>query len=131
MPILFVDDDPVMLSSAEAYLRLKGHWVQSAANGKSALTRMKTRPFPRCVVIDQMMEDMRGTDVVAVMRASDEWRHIPAIVLTGLGDGPLDELKGEVKALGNCRLLRKPCEPEELLREIEAAVAGPREAPAS
>lgn len=128
MPILLVDDNPVTVSAVEAWLRRRGYEVRGACNGESALKRLALQPYPSVAVVDQIMEGMSGTDLITIMRRDPNWKGIPAVVVTAMPDGRgLDELKGELAALGNCRLLRKPFEPEALPAAIEEAVRACKE----
>jgi CheY-like chemotaxis protein len=57
--------------------------VQQAANGKEALECLQERK-PDLILLDLMMPEMDGFQVVATLRKEPAWRDIPVIVITAL-----------------------------------------------
>jgi PAS domain S-box-containing protein len=80
-PVLVVEDD---LNSREMLCTLverRGWQVQSAENGRRALECLQNTP-PSLILLDLMMPEMDGFDVIQEMRNHAEWRNIPIIVVT-------------------------------------------------
>ncbi len=83
-PILVVDDEPGM---RELYARLieaqlPGRRVLMAKDGLQAL-KMINEELPALVLLDLMMPEMDGFDVLEGMRKSELTRNIPVVVITG------------------------------------------------
>ena len=57
--------------------------VQEAANGREALDRLQ-QGKPDLILLDLMMPEMDGFQVVAILHKEPEWRDIPVIVITAL-----------------------------------------------
>jgi signal transduction histidine kinase/DNA-binding response OmpR family regulator/tetratricopeptide (TPR) repeat protein len=80
-PILVVDDDQSTRERLRHILEADGWIVQEAANGREALDYIKEEP-PGVILLDLMMPEVDGFEVVGELRKHDEWRSIPVVVLT-------------------------------------------------
>ncbi len=115
--ILFVDDDPNILAGFQRQLR-KFYQVDIAAGAREGLNLVHQNGPYAVVVSDFRMPGMDGIQFLAQVRqgAPDTVR----IMLTGFAD-----VKTAIDAVntGNIfRFLTKPCEPETLIRALEAGV---------
>ncbi|MFS8065555.1 MAG: response regulator [Byssovorax sp.] len=79
--ILLVDDEPRNLALLEAYLAPLGHEVTRAGGGREAVLAIEERA-PDLVLLDVMMPDLDGIDVLAHVRAQSA-SYIPVILVTG------------------------------------------------
>ncbi len=129
--ILVVDDDDAVLQLVALTLRHDGYDVTLAANGREALARM-AEATPDLVVLDVMMPDLSGFDLLRFWRSNPSTRSIPVIMLTsrdstedvvaGLGLGADDYLpkpfkKRELSARVRAKLERPPVPREALTRD--------------
>lgn len=89
--ILVVDDDRSNLDVLSFILKPQ-YTVQVAKSGLSALKRAQDQQ-PDLILLDVLMPDMNGFEVLAELKASDATRHIPVIFITGLGQAE-DEERG-------------------------------------
>jgi len=82
-PILIVDDDPQVLNSYQEVVAqgCPGYPVQTAADGTTALACMREEA-PSLVILDLMMPEMDGFDVLDWMRANDRTRRVPVLVFS-------------------------------------------------
>jgi CheY-like chemotaxis protein len=94
--ILVVDDHPVSLKLL-THLFKDEYQVQSAVDGQSALAACRAEPPPDLVLMDVMMPDLDGFEVVRRMREDAATAQIPVIFVTGLTD---DEARIKGMALG-------------------------------
>jgi CheY-like chemotaxis protein/signal transduction histidine kinase len=79
--VLMVDDDPDQRGRARGWLD-DGQWiVREAGNGREALARLREER-PDLILLDLMMPEMDGFQVVAALQQEPAWREIPVIVIT-------------------------------------------------
>ena len=116
--ILIVDDEPKNIDYLEQELEGFGYSTISAANGEEALGIVRTNP-PSVILLDVMMPVMDGFKTCSILKASDETRFIPVIIMTAL-DAVEDRVKG-IKA-GADDFLTKPVDERELLARIETSL---------
>lgn len=79
--ILLVDDSPTQLKLTTAALQGQEYEILTAMDGVEALQKVKSSE-PDLVVLDVVMPKMDGFQVCRRMKASQEMRHIPVIMLT-------------------------------------------------
>ena len=117
--ILIADDDVILVEMLRFRLEAVSHEVISALDGLAALeTAAETRPD--LIVLDSMMPVISGPEVLARLKANENLKDIPVVMLTAR--------KGEsdiVAALksGVDEYLTKPFIPQELLVRIENLLA--------
>jgi GAF domain-containing protein/CheY-like chemotaxis protein len=80
-PVLVVDDDATLRELLRRILEGAGYTVVEAENGRVALERLRTLA-PGVILLDLMMPEMDGFEVVAEMRRHETWRTIPIVVVT-------------------------------------------------
>lgn len=105
--VLAVDDDPFILNIIEDILPPASYVVVSAKNGKEALG-MVFAESPDVILLDAMMPDMGGYEVVEKLKANEATSRIPIIMLTAMSE-PEDEIRA-IK-LGVDDYITKPFEP--------------------
>jgi two-component system, OmpR family, alkaline phosphatase synthesis response regulator PhoP len=117
--ILVVDDEDDILHFLEMVLREKGYQVTTASGGHEALTRAQIDK-PDLVLLDIMMPQMDGWEVLKLLRVDDDTRRIPVAMLSAR-----TEAKDRVQGLqeGAIDYICKPFSLTELLGKIEAIFA--------
>jgi PAS domain S-box-containing protein len=98
--ILAVDDEPANLEWLENVLKPAGFSVVSAIGGRAGIEEAK-RSRPNLVLLDLMMPEVSGFDVVQALHADDSTREIPIMILTGknLTADDKRQLNGNVAAI--------------------------------
>jgi signal transduction histidine kinase/CheY-like chemotaxis protein len=81
--VLLVEDDSLQRERVRGWLEGQQWSVQEAANGREALERLKVGK-PDVILLDLMMPEMDGFQVVAALQKEAAWRDIPVIVITSL-----------------------------------------------
>jgi CheY-like chemotaxis protein len=89
--------------------------VQQAANGREALERLQEGK-PDLILLDLMMPEMDGFQLVATLQKEPAWRDIPVIVITALDLDPEDRarLNSGVETV----LVKDAFQPAELVERI-------------
>jgi two-component system, OmpR family, KDP operon response regulator KdpE len=113
--VLVVDDEPQILRALRASLRGAGYVVDTAETAEAALTQLAVSP-PDAVIVDLVLPDGRGTDVVRELRT---WSNMPVIVLSVVGD---EEEKVAALDAGADDYVTKPFGIDELLARLRAAL---------
>ena len=112
--VLVTDDDPDLRDILRSILEPQGFQVLEAADGQAALETIRNR-HPDLVILDYAMPRMDGPEVCRVLKQDMLLRHVPIIMLTGLGETH-DKVTG-IDA-GADDYLVKPFEPQELLARV-------------
>ncbi len=128
MPLLVVEDSPVLSESLARGLRGDGFEVETVRTGADALRRLERSDID-AVVLDLHLPDMDGLAVVTTAR--ERGVYVPILVLSAL-----DRVSTRVEALdrGADDYVVTPFHYDELLARIRALLrraAGPRWAPLS
>lgn len=113
--ILIVDDEQSILNLVTAYLRPEGYEVETAVNGRFALSLFRSFQ-PDLVVLDIMLPGMDGLELLAQLRRESD---VYVILLTAKNE-ETDKLVG--LAVGADDYLTKPFSPRELVARIKAAL---------
>lgn len=116
--ILVVDDHEMNRDLLARYLKRDGHTVLAAENGRQAMAMVIMRRFD-VVLLDLMMPEMTGFEVLARMKADEDLRHIPVIVVSALED--TESIAHSVE-LGAEDYLTKPINPILLKARVGASL---------
>ena len=116
--ILFIDDDPTILLISEIMLEDLGYDVITADGGVSGIELLKTNIID-LVLLDLMIPDIYGLDVLKYIKEKEEFKNIPVIIQTGIKDS--DEINKAYK-LGASYVLLKPYNQKDLKDIIEVLV---------
>ena len=90
--LLLVDDEPRNLTLLEAFLSPLGHVLARARGGEEALQAFE-REGADPIVLDVLMPDLDGIDVLTHLRAHPRGQHVPVILVTGKTERE-DRLRG-------------------------------------
>lgn len=115
--ILVVDDKKELRMLIKLYLS-NNYEVETAENGLDALAQMLKGYVPDLILTDMMMPVVGGRELVAQLKNSGMFDHIPVIILSSI-----DKSEDRIAMLrgGAGDYLIKPFNPEELLARIENA----------
>jgi adenylate cyclase len=82
---LVVDDDAMNRMVLQRSLEREGHAVRVAANGRAALELLRSEPFD-IVLLDVLMPEMDGLELLELIQSDDELRATPVIMISALED---------------------------------------------
>jgi DNA-binding response OmpR family regulator len=121
--ILVADDEAHILHVVSMKLRNAGFEVITAVDGEEAFEAAMSE-HPDLLITDYQMPLMTGLELCKRLRACEETRNIPAMMLTARG---FDIEQAEMNEAGILAVLAKPFSPREVLEkanELLAATAG-------
>jgi len=118
--VLVVEDDEEQRRLVRELLGARGWVVREAVNGRLALDALK-EGLPDIVLLDLMMPEMDGFELVAALQANPAWRDIPVVVVTALDLSAEDRrrLNGGVEQI----LSKSAYAPAELMKRVGALLA--------
>ena len=113
--IMMVDDEPIMLDLIQVFLEDAGcdHFIGLSESVKAVA--QVTDKQPDVLLLDLVMPDVTGFEVLRQLRSQPETKHLPIVVLTSSSDGPT---KLEALELGATDFLAKPVDPSELVLRV-------------
>jgi adenylate cyclase len=116
--VLVVDDNEVNRDLLARRLQRQGHVVTVAEDGLQALELMRSAPFD-LVLLDIMMPHLNGYEVLENLKADEQLRHIPVIMISAVDD--IDSIVRCIE-LGAEDYLSKPFNPVLLKARISACL---------
>ncbi len=117
--ILIIDDEPQILLVSAARLKANGYDVITAPSGEKGLKRAQ-KEIPDLVLLDYVMPEMDGGEVLDRLKKDPVTKHIPVIMFTA------DVIKvkvGEAQMRGAADCIFKPFLPKELLAKVKEALS--------
>lgn len=114
MKILVVDDDKEIVQLLEIYVRNEGYEPVAAYNGKDALTKLNTTPDIGLVILDLMMPEMDGMEVIKRIRKDSS---IPILVLSAK-TADMDKIQGLITGADD--YVTKPFNPLEVMARVRS-----------
>lgn len=109
--ILAIEDDAFLSGLVGGKLSEAGFAVIAATTGKDGLAKIKTE-HPDMILLDIMLPDMGGFEVLEKLKSDPETKHIPVIILSNLGGR--DEIEKGVKLGAASYLIKSNILPHEV-----------------
>jgi diguanylate cyclase (GGDEF)-like protein len=125
--ILVADDNRANREALAALLESAGHDVVRAADGREALARAQ-EARPELVMSDVLMPIMDGYELVRRLKADPATATAAVMFYTAYFGG--QDAQALAQAHGVARVLVKPSDNDEILRQVDAALAARHEEPA-
>lgn len=114
MKILVADDDKEIVELLSIYLQNEGYEPVKAYDGKDALSKVGTNPDIELLILDIMMPEVDGMQVVKALRKESQ---IPIIMLTAKSTD-MDKIKGLVAGADD--YVTKPFNPLEIMARVKS-----------
>jgi CheY-like chemotaxis protein len=83
--VLIVDDSPTVRKFVSVSLSMQGFHVVAACDGMDALEKLPQMKFD-LVITDLNMPNMDGFELIKALRDNPEYKDLPVVILTSLGD---------------------------------------------
>ncbi|WDU65186.1 response regulator [Pseudomonas poae] len=113
--ILIVDDSQSMRQLVKMTLTGAGHQVLEACDGRDALNKLTGQKI-NLIISDVNMPNLDGIGLVKAVKARNEYRFTPIIMLTTESE---QSKKAEGQAAGARAWIVKPFQPQNLLAAVE------------
>ncbi|HEB64016.1 MAG TPA: response regulator [Chloroflexi bacterium] len=118
--LVYVEDDAEMIELVRLILGRRGFEVIGAEGGWEGLETMR-REKPDLVLLDLMMPDLDGWEVFQQMKADENLKNIPVIVITAKAQ-TIDRVLGlHIAKVDD--YISKPFSPPELIASVERVLA--------
>ena len=114
--IMMVDDDTLMTDIVKEYLQESGCAPLVATNDPVSAEARIRQEKPDLLLLDLMMPERSGFDILEAVRADPELKSLPVIVLTAAADAPH---RMKALELGAHAVLAKPIEAARLFEQLE------------
>jgi twitching motility two-component system response regulator PilG len=114
LKVLVIDDSKTIRRTAETLLQKEGCEVITAEDGFDALAKIADHK-PQIIFVDVMMPRLDGYQTCSLIRASEQYHHIP-IVLLSSRDGLFDRARGVLS--GASAYLTKPFTKDSLIKTV-------------
>lgn len=119
--IIIVEDDDLISRLYEKAFSFEDYQVIVAHNGKEGLDKINQEK-PTVVLLDVMMPEMNGLEVLDHLKSNEDTKKIPVIVLTNLAgeqDAETALAKGAVKYI-----VKSEHDPKEIVDMVKEVIAG-------
>ena len=119
--ILIVEDDPLMSRMYQKIFTFEGHDVTMAGDGQDGLDKALEHK-PTLILLDVMMPKLNGLEVLEKLKADDDTKAIPVVMLTNLAgeqDAETALGKGAIKYI-----IKSEHEPKEVADMVKEILAG-------
>lgn len=114
MKILVVDDDKEIVELLSIYLKSEGYDPVVAYSGQEAITKLSTTPDIALMILDVMMPNMTGIDVIREVRKDSD---IPIIIVSAK-TGDMDKIQGLITGADD--YVSKPFNPLEVMARVRS-----------
>ncbi|HLG11518.1 MAG TPA: response regulator [Dehalococcoidia bacterium] len=112
--VLLVEDDPDQMALAELRLTMAGYLVHGVDRAKELSRYLREKPRPDLLLLDVMLPDGNGFDILAQLRGRPEFSTLPIVLLTAKAE--LKDIRNGL-ALGADGYITKPYS-KNLLAEV-------------
>jgi len=112
--ILIADDSPTIRKFVTVALSVKGFEIISCADGMEAMEVLPTQKID-LVITDLNMPNVDGYELISSIRQNDEYRELPIIVLSSLGN--TEDIQKGLQSGANSYLI-KPFDPKRVVYEV-------------
>lgn len=117
--ILLIEDEEVLISLLEKKLTQTGYEITVARNGVEGMEKMRSIR-PDLILLDILMPQMGGMEVLEAMQKDEELKTIPVIVISNSGQ-PVEIDK--IKELGaRDWLVKAEFNPQEVVEKIKKQI---------
>jgi CheY-like chemotaxis protein len=118
--VLIIEDDVILMRFYNKLLTAEGYEVEMADDGREGIRKIKSTK-PSLILLDIMLPEMNGIEVLEIIKANPETKDIPVVVLTNLAGRNDAEYALEKGA--DRYLIKSKNEPKKVLSVIKEAIS--------
>ncbi|MBG6070391.1 MULTISPECIES: response regulator transcription factor [unclassified Polaromonas] len=121
---IVVEDEPMLAKFIQSYLSFEGFQVRLAGNRVEVIAEFRKPPVPDLILLDVMLPDADGFDILLRLRQHPALKNVPVIMLTGKSTR-----QAVIKGLagGADGYITKPFEADALMRAVRTVIGLPQE----
>ena len=122
LKVLLIEDNIIEIMKMKRTISLLEleHTIHEAKNGEEALNILEDKSkFPDIILLDLNMPKMSGVEFLTILKESEEFKHIPTIILT-TSDNQKDLI--ECYKIGISGYILKPLKYDDYVKKIEATL---------
>ena len=119
--VLEIEDDAFLSSLVSSKLIESGFTVINAVTGADGLAKAK-KEKPHLILLDIMLPDMGGFEILQTLKADPETKDIPVIILSNLGGR--DEIEKGVRLGASSYLIKSNILPHEVAEMVQSQISG-------
>jgi DNA-binding response OmpR family regulator len=116
--VLLIEDEPNIIEAIRYILSRDGWTVDTHSDGATAIEAVQ-RKKPDGIILDVMLPNRSGYDILADLRASEETANLPVLMLTARGQVKDREM---AERFGVNRFMTKPFSNDEVLESVRELV---------
>lgn len=121
MKILIIDDDQMLINVWSLVLKKEGFEVFTASSGREGI-EMTKKELPNFILLDQIMPDMKGNDVLKEIKADPAVKNIPIAIATNYSESELMQEAIQNGAVDY--ILKYQIDPQDLASKIKTLTQG-------
>ncbi len=118
--VLLIEDEPNIIEAIRFILSRDGWAVDVHSDGATALEAVARRN-PDLIILDVMLPNKSGYDILADLRAAPETKTLPVLMLTARGQSKDREM---AERYGASRFMTKPFSNAEMLSSVRELAGG-------
>jgi CheY-like chemotaxis protein len=121
MKVLIIDDDEAMIGIWSTVLKKDAIEVVTAATGKLGI-ELAQKNIPDFILLDQIIPDMKGNDVLKELKANPQTANIPVAVVSNYSEPDMMHEAIEKGAIDY--ILKYQIDPQDLANKIKTLLHG-------
>jgi DNA-binding response OmpR family regulator len=119
MKVLLVDDDEDLVNIFSAALTKEGLETAYELTGQQGISKAKEIK-PDLILLDQVLPDISGNDILKILKADDTTKSIPVIILSNFSQEEL--VKGAIDQGALDYLFKYQVEPRDVVAKVKEAL---------
>lgn len=119
--ILVVEDEEFLVRALKDNLESEGYTVAVAMDGEAAFTEL-AKKMPDLILLDLLLPKKNGFDVLKEIRENLEWKLVPVIILSNLGED--SEIKRALELGANDYFVKSQHPIQEVIDKVREYLQG-------